>query len=120
MPEGTSSKTRQMAERLFTIARQVNRIAHCPKRCDTSPMPDRPRVTRVKRIVRIAAFALAALSIIMSMPAVAASPQRIVAVGDLHGDYAAWQHIARAAGLIDASGHWAAGKTILVQMGDIT
>src|SRR5205814_8587840 len=35
-------------------------------------------------------------------------------------DYAAWQDIARAAGVIDASGHWAGGKTVLVQMGDIT
>ena len=41
-------------------------------------------------------------------------------MGDLHGDYEAWQTIARSAGLIDGAGHWAAGKTILVQMGDIT
>jgi hypothetical protein len=47
-------------------------------------------------------------------------PARIVAVGDLHGDYSAWQDIARDAGLIDARGHWAGGKTVLVQMGDIT
>jgi hypothetical protein len=33
---------------------------------------------------------------------------------------AAWQQIARSAALIDAKGHWAGGKTILVQMGDIT
>ena len=32
----------------------------------------------------------------------------------------AWQDIARGAGLIDAGGHWAGGKTILVQLGDIT
>ena len=32
----------------------------------------------------------------------------------------AWQDIARAAGVIDARGHWAGGKTILVQLGDIT
>lgn len=50
----------------------------------------------------------------------AAPAQHIIAVGDLHGDFAAWQTITRAAGLTDASGHWAAGKTILVQMGDIT
>jgi hypothetical protein len=71
-------------------------------------------------MVRIAALALAALSGILASPATAAPPQRIVAVGDLHGDYSAWQDIARAAGLIDASGHWAGGKTVLVQMGDIT
>jgi hypothetical protein len=43
-----------------------------------------------------------------------------VAVGDLHGDFGAWQDIARGAGIIDAKGHWKAGKTILVQMGDVT
>jgi hypothetical protein len=51
--------------------------------------------------------------------ATAAQP-RIVAVGDLHGDFAAWQAIARAAGLVDARGHWAGGKTTLVQLGDVT
>jgi hypothetical protein len=71
-------------------------------------------------MVRIAALALAALSSMLSDPALAAAPQRIIAVGDLHGDYSAWQDIARSAGLIDASGHWAGGKTVLVQMGDIT
>jgi hypothetical protein len=46
--------------------------------------------------------------------------QRIVAVGDLHGDYGTWIDIARAAGLIDARDRWAGGRTILVQTGDIT
>ena len=45
---------------------------------------------------------------------------RIVAVGDLHGDYQAWRTIAGAAKLVDAEGRWVGGKTILVQMGDIT
>ena len=49
----------------------------------------------------------------------AQAPQRIVAVGDLHGDFKAWQDIARAAGIIDTRGHWAGGKTTLVQLGDI-
>jgi hypothetical protein len=56
-----------------------------------------------------------------SAPVSAAAAQpRIVAVGDLHGDFAAWQAIARAAGLVDARGHWAGGKTTLVQLGDVT
>ena len=69
------------------------------------------------RIFRSAALALAAVA---GAPAAATAPQRIVAVGDLHGDYAAWTQIARAAGVIDSKGHWSGGKTILVQMGDIT
>ncbi len=51
-----------------------------------------------------------------------AQPQaihRIVAVGDLHGDFVAWRAIARAAGLIDKQGHWSGGETIFVQDGDV-
>jgi hypothetical protein len=72
-------------------------------------------------MIRIAIMALAALMGIMAAPASAAKPpQRIISVGDLHGDYDAWQAIARDAGLVDRAGHWAGGKTILVQMGDVT
>lgn len=52
-------------------------------------------------------------------PLPAQSPGRIVAVGDLHGDYGVWIDIARSAGLIDASNRWAAGRTTLIQAGDI-
>ena len=45
--------------------------------------------------------------------------QRIVAIGDLHGDYDAWRAIAGGAGLIDAKGRWIGGNTTLVQMGDV-
>ncbi len=71
------------------------------------------------RSIRIALLALAALLLVTPAAITAAQPSRIVAVGDLHGDYQAWTTIARAAGLIDASGHWAGGRTTLVQLGDI-
>jgi len=69
----------------------------------------------LKRIVRAAATAFAAVAVTAASP-----PQRIVAVGDLHGDFDAWGRIARAAGVMDANGHWSGGKTILVQLGDVT
>src|SRR5262245_7670554 len=47
------------------------------------------------------------------------APARIVAVGDLHGDYDAWEAIAKSAGLVDAKGRWAGGKTTFVQLGDV-
>jgi len=72
---------------------------------------------RITRVIRAVALGLAAM---FSTPVAAATAQRIIAVGDLHGDFDAWQTIARSAGVMDARGHWAAGKTILVQMGDIT
>lgn len=48
-----------------------------------------------------------------------AAPQRIVAIGDLHGDNDAWLAVVRGAGLVDSKGRWAGGNTTLVQMGDI-
>lgn len=75
-----------------------------------------------KRLIRGALLALAALTALTApvSPANAASPRRIVAVGDLHGDYSAWLDIARDARLIDSAGRWAGGKTTLVQLGDVT
>ena len=62
---------------------------------------------------------LAALLLPGAMPARAADPQRIVAVGDLHGDYDAWRAIARGAGLIDGKGKWTGRAATLVQLGDV-
>lgn len=74
---------------------------------------------RSKRMIRTALLALAVLLFLIPTPSPAARPGRIVAVGDLHGDYQAWVTIARAAGLMDARGRWAGGRTIFVQLGDI-
>lgn len=48
-------------------------------------------------------------------PAVA----RIVAVGDLHGDYEQFVTVLRDAGLVDADTRWTGGETHLVQLGDV-
>ena len=45
--------------------------------------------------------------------------ERIVAIGDLHGDYANYLATLKAAGLVDKKGKWSGGKTHLVQTGDI-
>jgi hypothetical protein len=84
-------------------------------------MPKGSSVARFKRIVRIASVALAAVFVSVSNAAIAEQPQqRIVAVGDLHGDFQAWQNISQGAGIADRNGHWSGGKTILVQLGDVT
>ncbi|QIK96464.1 protein-tyrosine-phosphatase [Sphingomonas sp. HDW15A] len=72
-------------------------------------------------MVRRLLMVLAALTASLSVAAVSQpTPPRIVAVGDLHGDYAAWIDIAKAARLIGPNLRWTGGKTILVQTGDIT
>ncbi len=43
----------------------------------------------------------------------------VIAIGDLHGDYAAYESLMRQAGLVDARGRWAGGKATFVQTGDI-
>ncbi|KAI9255719.1 Metallo-dependent phosphatase-like protein [Phascolomyces articulosus] len=45
--------------------------------------------------------------------------QRIVAVGDLHGDLFRTMTILKFSGIVDDEGHWAGGDTIFVQTGDI-
>jgi hypothetical protein len=44
---------------------------------------------------------------------------RIVAIGDLHGDFDAARDALRAAGVLGADGHWSGGTTTLVQTGDV-
>jgi len=46
--------------------------------------------------------------------------ERVIAIGDLHGDYGRYIDVMESAGLIDKKGKWIGGKTHLVQTGDIT
>jgi hypothetical protein len=46
--------------------------------------------------------------------------ERIVAIGDLHGDYEQYVRVMQSAGLLDSRGRWDGGATHLVQTGDIT
>ena len=48
-----------------------------------------------------------------------AEDSKIIAIGDIHGDYEAYEAILEAANLIDTQGKWSGGKAILVQTGDI-
>ena len=69
-------------------------------------------------MIRRLLFVVAML--LLAMPVAAQPvPARIVAVGDLHGDFSAWLDIARDAKLVDPANHWIGGKTILVQTGDM-
>ncbi len=45
--------------------------------------------------------------------------ERVVAVGDLHGNYAGFCAILRHCGLINSANRWIARRTHLVQMGDV-
>lgn len=48
------------------------------------------------------------------------TPNRIVAIGDIHGDPSALLHVLSMAGLVDKTGRWTGGNTTVVQTGDTT
>ncbi|WP_141591883.1 metallophosphoesterase [Myxococcus sp. AB056] len=54
-----------------------------------------------------------------SVPDTFTGVERVVAVGDVHGDVDALKEVLRLAGLIDAKDRWIGGKTHLVQTGDV-
>ena len=68
---------------------------------------------------------LAALALATPPPAAARTEcvwtgvQRIVAIGDLHGDYDHFVRLLRGSDLVDGDDHWIGGKSHLVQMGDV-
>ena len=47
------------------------------------------------------------------------SAPKLIAIGDLHGDYDAYESLLREAGLINRRGRWSGGDTIFVQTGDV-
>jgi hypothetical protein len=55
--------------------------------------------------------------LLWAVPALAGP--RIVVIGDLHGDYAAYLDIVAAAGLADENARWSGRDATLVQMGDV-
>lgn len=47
------------------------------------------------------------------------APERLVAVADVHGDYADFCLILKRAGLVNEQNHWIGGSATLVQIGDL-
>ncbi|CAK7322494.1 unnamed protein product [Dovyalis caffra] len=47
------------------------------------------------------------------------APDRLIAIGDLHGDLEKSKQALRLAGLIDGSDNWAGGSATVVQVGDV-
>lgn len=73
----------------------------------------------MKRLFAALALLLAACA---AAPATAQSwsnVERVVAFGDMHGDYAKFEGMLSDAGLIDAQGNWNGGRTHFVQLGDV-
>ena len=76
---------------------------------------------RTKTILILAVFILVSLSHLYAAgtQCVWTGIEKIIAVGDIHGDYKAFIKILKGTGLIDGELHWTGGKTHLVQIGDV-
>jgi hypothetical protein len=59
------------------------------------------------------------LAVLLTGALAAAAEPRVVAVGDVHGDFDSVVSILQEAGLIDAHSHWKGGNAVLVQVGDL-
>ena len=53
------------------------------------------------------------------VPSILPPAPKIIAMGDLHGDFNALMIALKRAGIIDSQGTWVAGDTVLIQVGDI-
>ncbi|GLC43649.1 hypothetical protein PLESTB_000404400 [Pleodorina starrii] len=53
------------------------------------------------------------------LPTTVPAAERLVAIGDIHGDYHKAVRAFRLAGLTDEHGRWSGGQTVAVQVGDI-
>ena len=79
----------------------------------------------MKRFALVAITVLVLASLVLPRSAQEQGPgiwtgvERIVAVGDVHGDYDALVAVLKSAGLIDDQTKWTGGKTHLVQTGDL-
>lgn len=74
----------------------------------------RTRLLRRRRALGVAVC----LGLFLST-ATAAAASRIVAVGDVHGGLAEFKEILVEAGVVEATGAWVGGETVLVQVGDL-
>jgi len=82
------------------------------------------QVKAMKKARSIPAYALVFVALLAcmleaSIPCQWDDVERIVAVGDLHGDYEHFVKILRGTGIVDENLHWKAGRTHLVQIGDV-
>ena len=78
-------------------------------------------IRKTKTILILAVFVLASLAHLYAADTqcVWTGIEKIIAVGDLHGDYKAFIKILKGTGLIDGELHWTGRKTHLVQIGDV-
>jgi hypothetical protein len=84
---------------------------------------DLSNVVTLSNVMRLPKVALVFVLVLLFGPLFIAGGQdrsaRIVAIGDIHGAYPAFEDILHKAQLTGPGNHWIAGKTIFIQVGDV-
>jgi hypothetical protein len=78
---------------------------------------DRPSEL-VSRPAAARSTASAAADVMPAAPERIPAPERVIAIGDVHGDLQASRRALRMAGAIDGEDNWVGGKLVVVQTGD--
>jgi predicted MPP superfamily phosphohydrolase len=70
-------------------------------------------------IVALAVLLVTAGTLFSNSNQPAKPPERLIAIGDIHGDFDDFVLLLKQAGLVDAANHWSGGNSTLVQTGDL-
>ncbi len=89
-------------------------LAGCERKVEPAPQASSPAATPAPLASAPSAAKAPPLSERLTRP----TPERLVAIGDLHGDLEATRAVLRLAGAIDANDAWIGGKLVVVQTGD--
>lgn len=114
-PESQSAATRDVAARTPPQTQPVATSSAAPE-------PHTPDSSAERREASAPVAKQEAAAAVTPLPADPSfrypGAERVVAIGDLHGDLASTREALRLAGAIDAADRWAGGKLVLVQVGD--
>ncbi len=124
------SSMRQRVGVLWVLLGLVSVLAGCDRGArpeqPSAPMPTTKQVSTAKQAPATKAMPNKpeAPKLRLEEPGEAAptrlqAAKRVVAVGDVHGDLAAFEEALVLAGVTDEGGNWAGGDTIFVQTGDL-
>jgi hypothetical protein len=94
----------------------------CERKVPDEPPQTTPAVTRETAKSAVAPKPRAPSAPLPPVPDVVTRvpmPERVIAIGDLHGDLAATKRALALGGLMNEAGRWIGGKSVLVQTGDL-
>ena len=82
---------------------------------------DIARTVVFRRLTQVCVFLLLMVPLLPARMAKTndVGPERLVVIGDVHGDFDDFASLLKRAGLVNDENHWSGGATVLVQTGDV-